>query len=168
MKILLFVIILFCLNACNSGGQESVSPSTIKESKAAIFSNDTLINLYLISLTIPKAWKLANDDTLPKVPDATIRFRLHNRNGKLVYIEHGFSTNSDISEPNVMPARFRVGYQRNQTGTSDIIFSDNPRLTELRKQWAYSYTFEEIDGHRAKHSNQKNLGKATQVFILTV
>lgn len=145
----LIIVITGLFAACNPKNKKAVGLSKTN-GPTEIFAKDTQLHLYLTTLTVPKGWRFALDDTLPKVADATFRIRLHNKSGKLIYIEHGLSTNGDRSEPEVVPASMRAGYLRNRIDTAGVVFSDDPRLPDMRRRLGYKFSFEPIGGYRAK------------------
>ena len=168
MKCLLFLILVGLIFACTSKTKgKGIStttrlPGSLEQDNKSLnprpFLKDSQINLCFATFHIPKGWRLANDDTLTKVADRTCRVRIHNESGKLIYVENGFGTNGDQSEPNVMPARFRSGYIRNNADTSDIMFSDDPRLPKVRKKSPYKWTYETIAGYKVKIFHPKEPG----------
>jgi hypothetical protein len=66
-----YIAILSFLAACNKQVKVNQSSKEHSQNELQIFSNDTLLNLYQLSLILPKGWRMANDDTLPKLLDAT-------------------------------------------------------------------------------------------------
>ncbi|HRG83641.1 MAG TPA: cyclin family protein, partial [Chitinophagaceae bacterium] len=72
-----------------------------------VFDKDTQFVLYSGEITLPKGWRVANDDTILQVADATSRYRFHNKNGKLIFLQYGLGTIGNPSEPNVQSAIFR-------------------------------------------------------------
>jgi hypothetical protein len=165
MKCLLFLILVGLSFACtsktkNKGISTTSLPDTLESRglNPSPFLKDSQVNLCFATFHIPKGWRLANDDTLTKVADRTCRVRIHNASGKLIYVENGFGTNGDPSEPHVMPARFRAAYIRNKVDTSDIMFADDPRLPKFRKKSPYRWTYDTIAGYKVKIFYPKEKG----------
>ena len=144
---------IFSLFACNTETNQSIIDRNLQ---SGVFKKDTLLNLYKVSLIIPKGWRFANDDTLWKTATYTFRIRLHNRSGRLVHIEHGLQTIGNIIQPNVLPAWLRPSYIKSQEDTSQILFSDDSKLSEIRKDLPYEFFFESISGCNAMLFLPKN------------
>ncbi|MGZ8538405.1 MAG: hypothetical protein ACXWV9_09105 [Flavisolibacter sp.] len=153
-----YIAILCFLTACKEPVKINQSLKENSENNPQTFNNDTLMNLYHLSLTLPKGWRMANDDTLTKVLNSTSLYRFHNANGKLIHLQYGLDTYCNPSEPNVQSVRFRKGYVENKADTSDIIFTDNPTLTAIRDKSSYTYTRERISGFDALFYKPKKDG----------
>lgn len=157
-------LILFFLIACNN---KPVSPVTqvsekaaeMADSTTARFSRDTLFKLYAGQITLPKGWRLAKDDTLPKAADATARYRFQTSADKLIHLDYGLGASGNPTEPNVQPARFRKGYVLNGADTAGIIFSDNPKLAKIRRESGYLYSNATVSGFKAVYFRPKVVGK---------
>lgn len=160
--------------ACNDPGNSSThSPDKImdsvneRNSSLLVFQTGTQINLQAMSIVVPKGWRPANDDTMPKPRNSTTSSRFHNINGKIVYLEYGLSTMyHNPAEPNVFPASFRKGFIKNNADTSDVMFTDDPRLPEIRKKSPYLFSHKNISSFSATFFRPKVLGKGyTGVYV---
>ncbi|MBK6827227.1 MAG: hypothetical protein IPG86_10240 [Chitinophagaceae bacterium] len=166
MKIFIKLLVLLTLHiSCKNKKTILIKPDTtptITDNSPTIsltkFANDTLINLYNASVVLPKNWRLANDDTLLKIGDATARYRFHNKKDKLIYLEYGLGTRGNPAEPNILSSRFRKGYIALNADTSDILFTDNPRVAVLRKQSSYQFSTENISNYKAVYFRPKSTG----------
>ncbi len=56
------------------------------------------MDFFSFTMKVPRGWRLANDDTLQKTPDATYRRRLHNKSNQLVYILTGLGAFYDSND----------------------------------------------------------------------
>ncbi len=165
MKVSVFIILIIAFfTTCKSNRKYSTPTSSgtidIHENKPSFapFSKDTQLVLYSGLITLPKGWRLANDDTLLKTGDATSRYRFHNRNGKLVFLQYGLGTIGNPAEPNVLSNRFRKGYIKNNADTSDIIFTDNPVLNKIRRKSNYNFSSKTISTFQATFFKPKHSG----------
>ncbi|MGQ0739425.1 MAG: hypothetical protein ACT4OJ_10220 [Bacteroidota bacterium] len=95
-------------------------------------------------------WRKANDDTLPKIADATFRVRLHNKNNKLIYFEHGLSGNDPSGDIYVLPVAKREIFKDQKSDTTNIIFSDESRLFLTLKNKTQKVYTDTISGYLAK------------------
>lgn len=165
MSINSYIVFLFgFLIACNNKPVTPVTQATesnakTADSSTARFSRDTLFKLYAGQITLPKGWRLAKDDTLPKAADATARYRFQTSADKLIHLDYGLGTSGNPSEPNVQSARFRKGYVLNGADTAGIIFSDNPKLAKIRRESSYLYTSATVSGFKAVYFRPKVMGK---------
>ena len=106
---------------------------------------------------LPKGWSLVVDPSEVIVADATSRYNFHNRNGKPVKLEYGLGARNPM-EKDVVSARFRNAFIKDQVDTSRIVFDDNPKLILLRKQGKFDISLLEVSGFNAlvyepKHFN---------------
>lgn len=169
MRAMNYIPFLIFLIACK--GQPKVEQQLSKNSEATqqTFPRDTVLNLYEASLRLPKGWRLAKNDTLPVVGDATARYRFHNSHGKLIYFQYGLGTIGNPAEPDVQSSRFRKGYLENGADTSEIIFTDNPKLVAIRQRSGHKFTEEEVSGFQALVYQPKRTGKGfTGIYIDSV
>jgi hypothetical protein len=148
VKVFKYIIVLIFLSACKEQ-VEIEHGLTENHNQKHSFRKDTLVNLYELSITLPKGWRFANDDTLVTLPDATARYRFHNSSGKLIFLQYGLGTIGNPAEPNVQSFRFRKGYVENKADTSDFIFTDNAKLAAIRDKSGHTYTTESISGFQA-------------------
>ena len=165
MKLLHYTILVISFFAScknSSTNLESPRPDTLNvnniESAFASFEKDTLLTIYAGIITLPKGWRLAKEDSLPIAGDATVRYRFHNKTGKLIFLQYGLNTIGNPSELKVRSAIFRRGYVENNADTSDILFSDNPRLIKIRKKSNYLYSSETISTFQATFFKPKKYG----------
>lgn len=138
MKVYLLITVLCVFLSCHTNDPEK-STKKIKNGGVG-FVSDTRIDFKLFSFTAPKEWQYANDDTMPVAGDATIRKRLHNENGKLIYFAYGLNTFGERFSPYAIPAYRRAGYLDQKFDTSGWVFSDDPRLPELKQQSKYDFS----------------------------
>jgi len=115
-----------------------------------LFTKDTLLDYSCFSIIVPMGWRKANDDTVEKVTDATFRVRLHNKNNKLIYFEHGLGGGDPSSDFYVEPIAKREVYKSRQLDTTYVIFSDDPQLYIKLKNKVHKTHGERISGHIAK------------------
>lgn len=158
MRALKYIAVLSFLTSCKERVGADKSLNQISQSEQQQFSKDSVLKLYKLSLTLPKGWRIANDDTLSKLGDATTRYRFHNSSGKLIHLQYGLGTIGNPAEPKVQSFRFRKGYVKNKADTSDIIFTDNQKLTAIRGKTGYTYTEEQISGFQALFYNPQTPG----------
>jgi len=154
MKAPAFFIIFCAISACqiNDAGKKSHH----KEKINAMFTIDTLIDFNQFSFNAPKGWQFAVDDSLPPAADATSRFRFHNENGKEIHFEYGLSAYGEQFYPYPIPAYRRAGYLNREFDTSGWIFSDDPRLPELKKKSIYEFSSLDVSGFPSFCYNPKN------------
>jgi hypothetical protein len=95
MKRLEILLLFNILISCKESPYQNSNPDTVKTigQKAA---NHTL-DYGKLSIVVPVNWQKANDDTVPKLLDATNHYRILLPNRQLVYILYGLSI-WDISE----------------------------------------------------------------------
>ncbi|MFL5741480.1 MAG: hypothetical protein ACJ75B_14745 [Flavisolibacter sp.] len=132
-----------------------------------LFSKDTQLNICDGFIMVPKGWRLENkDDDSPRVADATARYRFHNADNKIIYLEYGLGAGINPAEPDVLSSRFRKGYIANKIDTSDIIFSDNPGLARRRWKSKYFFSLENISNFQADFFRPKHIGKGYTGFYI--
>jgi hypothetical protein len=163
----LFFLLFSCKNHSeNSKLRERDTTIASIQLPQTTFSKDTQLILYSGEITLPKGWRIAIEDTMSEVGDATSRYRFHNRNGKLIFLQYGLSTIGNPSEPHVQSVIFRRGYVSNNTDTSVIMFTDNPHLLEIRKKSNYLYSNRYISGFEATFFRPRNIGEGyTGIYI---
>jgi hypothetical protein len=101
MRYFTFSIVVFFVMACKSknAGNGPPNAATLEPSfvDTAVFAKDTMLDFYSFAMKVPSGWRIVNDDTMPKVADATYRKRLYNKEKKLIYIISGLSA-WDVSD----------------------------------------------------------------------
>jgi hypothetical protein len=121
---LLIILISGCLRHTDSGPESISVPTTSGNNNhidTLIFQNDTLLSFVSFTIKVPSGWRNANDDTIPKLTDATSRHRLHNRNNKLINIETGLGTWDITYATSTDPEIYRRSYQK-LSGFKALIF----------------------------------------------
>lgn len=113
---MLAILLCGCLRPTSSK-VDSISP--IDKSKnsflftdTSIFQNDTVLSFLSFSMLVPSGWRNANDDTIPRINDATFRKRLHNKNNKLVYIITGLGSWDVTDAADTKPEIYKRSYQK--------------------------------------------------------
>ena len=147
--------------------KKKASPALANQTSKEVFLTDTILDLYQATIMVPKGWqRLIDDDSVPKIADATPRYRFYNGNKKLVKLEYGLSSIIYPAEPFVVSPRWRRLYIQFKVDTSNIMFSDNPELIQLRKKRPYTYSILNISGFEAMYYRPKQIGYGlTGIFI---
>lgn len=158
MKVFNYIAVLSFLNACKEPIRVNQSLMKSSQSVQQQFNKDTLFSLNNISIIFPKGWRLANDDTLSTVCDATARYRFHNNSKKLIYLQYGLGTIGNPAEPKVQSSRFRKGYIQNGADTSGITFTDNQKLAAIREISGYIFNNEVVSGFQALFYKPRKYG----------
>lgn len=165
--LLLVLIIIACRNSTSDS--KAVQADTILPAEKNLktpFSKDTQLVLYNAAITLPEGWRTIKDDNLYKIGDATARFRFLNKSGKIIRLDYGLSTSGNPAEPDVQPAIFRKGYLHNKADTAGIIFTDNPRLSEIRAKRNYLFSSGRLSGFSATFFRPKLTGSGyTGIYI---
>ena len=123
-KLIAYYLVGSCLVQCKD-------PETTSIPKQLEYVRDSQLTIPSGVLTIPKGWKLLQDDPdKPQIGDATARFQFEIQSGKIIHIEDGLSVSQPF-ELDIVPSALRAGYLQRGYDTTGWLFSDDPRLTGL-------------------------------------
>ena len=154
MRNLLTIIILsICFVSCNRNRDNSSITNYDKKIHKRFFSitsADTTLVYDFFSITVPNTWRKPNDDSLPKLTDATASGRIQIGDNEFIWYSNGLGA-SDYSElPTIIPTADREIYIKNKFDSSYVIFSDNPNTIDKSRLSIHKTWVGQIEGHKTK------------------
>jgi hypothetical protein len=147
--IILTILFVSCLR--NQNNSSDTNQNTKKHLRFfSISSVDTTLVYDFFSIIVPNSWKKPNDDTLPKMTDATAAGRIQIGDNEFIWYSNGLGA-SDYSEfPVIIPIADREMYLKNKLDTSYIVFSDNPKSVDKSRLKIHKTWVGQIEGHQTK------------------
>ena len=140
-------IIILTLNLLSCG--TSVDSKSSKRF-FPITTADTILVYELFSITVPNSWRKPNDDTLPKMTDATVHGRIQIGEDEFIWYSNGLGASDYSNYPEILPTADRNMYVEHHLDTSYVIFSDNPKSVDTTKLNIHRVWMGNIEGHRTK------------------
>jgi hypothetical protein len=139
--------------SCLRNQNSTTDTNQYKEKRQRFFpipNVDTTLVYDFFSITVPNSWRKPNDDTLPKMTDATVSGRIQIGDNEFIWYSNGLGA-SDYSEfPIVVPTADREIYLKHQLDTSYIIFSDKSKTVDKSRLKIHKVWVGQIEGHKTK------------------
>lgn len=115
-----------------------------------ITTTDTTLIYEFFSITVPDSWRKPDDDTLPKMTDATAIGRIQIGDNEFIWYSNGLGASDYSNYPEIVPNTDREMYIRNNFDTSYVIFSDNPKSVDTTRLNIHRIWTGQIEGHDTK------------------
>jgi hypothetical protein len=141
-----FVLILFFVLASCNNKQETKTHARF----FPIASVDTTLDYTFFQITVPKSWKMPNDDTLMIFNDATTRGRIQIGENEFIWYADGLAATDWSKFPLIVPVKDREMYTNNGLNTSYIIFSDDPKSVDSSRLQIHRVWYGQISGYKTK------------------